>query len=315
MTSLPEILRAELRPRWPLRLPPGGMDGIVRRRGGMRERLLHVEGTPVVVRCAQPAPGSVVIGAFGDAPRDVGQEAVDRMRFALGVDDDLAPFHERFRSDPLIGPSVRARPWLRPLRRAEPFEALAWAVCEQLIEFERAAAIQRRIVRALGPRCPVTGLRDAPSAAALAGAAPARLQSFDLAASRAIALVRAAREVARGRVDLRAPDHERGWRRLRAIPGIGSWTVECLALHGQGRLDQLPAGDLAYVKLVARLRTGGDPWARATEDEVRAFFAPYAGWAGLAGAHALGSLGPATPAKPPRPAGTRSSATPARAAA
>jgi 3-methyladenine DNA glycosylase/8-oxoguanine DNA glycosylase len=121
--------------------------------------------------------------------------------------------------------------------------------------------------------------------------------------------VRAAREVARGRVDLRAPDHERGWRRLRAIPGIGSWTVECLAVHGQGRLDQLPAGDLAYVKLVARLRTGGDPWARATEDEVREFFAPYEGWAGLAGAHALSAPTPL------RPAETRSSATPGRAAA
>jgi 3-methyladenine DNA glycosylase/8-oxoguanine DNA glycosylase len=275
----------------------------------MRERLLRVDDVPVVVRCAQPSPGHVVIGAFGEASRDVGEEAIARMRFALGVDDDLEPFYERFRFDPLVGASVRSRPWLRPLRRPEPFEALAWAVCEQLIEFERAAAIQRRIVRALGSRCEVTGLRDAPSAAALAGAAPAHLQSFDLAASRAVSLVRAAREVARGRVDLRAPDHERGWRRLRAIPGIGSWTVECLAVHGQGRLDQLPAGDLAYVKLVARLRTGGDPWARATEDEVREFFAPYEGWAGLAGAHALSAPTPL------RPAETRSSATPGRAAA
>ena len=70
-------------------------------------------------------------------------------------------------------------------------------------------------------------------------------------------------EVAAGRVDLRAPDHERGWRRLRTIPGIGAWTVESLALHGQGRYDQLPAGDLAYLKLVGRLRTG-NPRARAT---------------------------------------------------
>jgi len=98
-----------------------------------------------------------------------------------------------------------------------------------------------------------------------------------------------AREVAGGRVDLRAPDHERGWRRLRAIPGIGSWTQEILAVHGQGRYDQIPAGDLGFVKLVGRLRSGGDPRERATEDEVREFFAPYEGWAGLAGAHALRS--------------------------
>ncbi len=98
---------------------------------------------------------------------------------------------------------------------------------------------------------------------------------------------RAAREVAAGRADLSDPDHERAWRRLRAIPGIGSWTIEMLALYGQGRYDQLPAGDLGYLRVVGRIATG-NPRARVTEDEVRAFFAPYEGWAGLAGAHLLG---------------------------
>ncbi len=90
-------------------------------------------------------------------------------------------------------------------------------------------------------------------------------------------------------MDLFDADHERGWRRLRAIRGIGSWTIQMLALTGQGRLDQLPAGDVGYLKLVGRLRGGGDPWARATEEEVAEFFAPYAPWAGLAGLHALRS--------------------------
>jgi DNA-3-methyladenine glycosylase II len=62
--------------------------------------------------------------------------------------------------------------------------------------------------------------------------------------------------------------------------------VQTLALSGQGWLDQLPPGDLAYLKLVGRLRSG-DPRARATEEEVVAFFEPYAPWAGLAGAYAL----------------------------
>jgi 3-methyladenine DNA glycosylase/8-oxoguanine DNA glycosylase len=145
------------------------------------------------------------------------------------------------------------------------------------------------MVRALGPRCPRTGLRDVPSAAAFADAAPAQLESFDLAAGRAIALVRAAREVARGRADLRDDDHERAWLRLRTIPGVGPWTIEMLALQGQGRYDHLPAGDVGYLKLVGLLRSGGDPRyeARATEDEVRAFYAPYGEWKGLAGIHSL----------------------------
>ena len=280
-------VRREVRPRWPLRLPGGGPDGVLRRRrGGGIERLLHVEGAPAVVRVVQPARDRLVLVAGADSP-DVADEALQRMRFALGLDDDLRPFYDRFRSDPVIGASIRARPHLRIIRRPDPFEALAWAICEQLIEFERAAAIQRRIVFRLGRRCARTGLRDLPAAATLAATAPALLQSLDLSAGRAVAMRRAAHEVATGRADLAGADHERGWRRLRAIPGIGRWTIEMLALYGQGRYDQIPAGDLGYLRVVGRMRTG-NPRTRASEDEVRAFFARYEGWAGLAGAHLLG---------------------------
>ena len=112
--------------------------------------------------------------------------------------------------------------------------------------------------------------------------------------------------------------HEEAWRALRTIPGIGSWTCEKLAFHGQGRDDQLPAGDLAYVKLVGHLAGLG---RRATEDEVREYFAPYGEHAALAGIYLLaGNLAslsrpPAASARPaargrfrprgPRPAAAR----------
>jgi 3-methyladenine DNA glycosylase/8-oxoguanine DNA glycosylase len=279
-------IRVEVRPVWPFRLSLArGRDGVLARRGAVMQRLVHVEDEPAVVRVRQLAADRVLFGAEAER-RDVAEEAIARMRFALAVDDDLRPFYERFRDDPLIGRAVRAHPGRRIPRRPDPFEALAWAVTEQLIESERAAVIQRRIVHRLGRRCPRTGLKDLPTAATLADVAPAQLQSFDLSATRAAALIRCAREVARGRVDLRDPEHERGWRRLRAIRGIGSWTLECLALHGQGRYDQLPAGDLKWIKLVGRATTG-EPYARATEDEVRAFFAPYAPWTALAAQHAM----------------------------
>ena len=301
--------RAEFTPRWAFRMPVmTGCDAVARRDGTVLKRLMHVGEEPVVVRAAQTARDRVLIGAEA-ATGEACDEAIDRTRFWLGLDDDLSAFHDRFRDDPIIGPVVRRQPWLRAPRRPEPFEALAWAITEQLIDFPRAAAIQRRIVFRLGPRCERTGLRDVPSASRLAAQAPAFLQSLDLSAGRSIALVRCAREVAAGRVDLRAPDHEAGWRRLRTIPGIGSWTLEILALHGQGRHDQVPAGDLNFLKLVARMRTGS-PHARATEDEVREFFAPYAPWSGLAGVYAMRSpvlKGPPRP-EDPRRGRTRSSA-------
>jgi 3-methyladenine DNA glycosylase/8-oxoguanine DNA glycosylase len=252
---------------------------LVRREGALL-RVVHAEGEAVVVR-AWAAAGRVRFRAEAHA-RTSALAAIERMRFALGTDHDLDEFHRRFRRDALIGPVVRGRPWLRPRRRPEPFEALAWAVCEQLIDSRRAAAIQRRIVRRLGAPSDCGALRSPPSAERLARCAPAELDACGLAPKRSIALIKAAREVASGRADL--AQHEPAWRRLRAIPNIGNWTIEMLAFEGQGRDDMIPALDLAYVELVGRLARLG---RGATEGEVRAFFAPYGEHAALAGLYAL----------------------------
>ncbi len=284
----PVEVRFEVRPRWHFRMPRfAGLDGLMRIRGGVLHRLLHCGAQPVLVRVAQLEHDRVLFGAQAGS-RAAADWGIERMRFALGVDQDLSEFHARFRFDPLIGAALRSDPGLRIAGRPDPFEALTWAVCEQLIEYERAAQIQRRLIARLGRRCRICGMRDAPTAAVLAGQAPALLASLGLSSGRALALVQCAREVERGRVDLAGPDHEYGWRRLRAIRGIGAWTVQTLALSGQGRLDQLPAGDLAYLKLVGRLLSG-DPRARASEEQVTELFAPYEPWAGLAGAYALRS--------------------------
>ncbi len=287
-------VRVEVLPPWPYSLPrTGGMDGLTPVRSGVLHRLLHEGEVPVHVRVAQLRSGAVVIGATA-ADRGAAMRAITRMRRALGVDLALRPFHERFRNDPLIGAAVRANPVLRPAGRPSAFEAFACAVTEQLIEYQRAVAIQRRMIAALGRHDPRSRLRDAPSAAVLGAASAARLESFDLAAGRALALIRGAREVAAGRVDLESSDpqvQEQGWARLRALRGIGPWTVEMMALTGQGRLDQLPAGDLGFIKLVGRLCSGGDPHARAQEQQVRELFERFGEWKGLAGVYALRSQG------------------------
>jgi 3-methyladenine DNA glycosylase/8-oxoguanine DNA glycosylase len=262
-----------------------GKDGLMRRRGAILERLIHHGADPVLVRAVQSG-GEVIIGAR--SPSRAGAEyGIERMRFVLGVDDDLTPFLREFAGDGLIGRSLRRRPWLRPGRRPDPFEALAMAVCQQLIEYDRAAAIERRIVAVLGRRWQEgCDLRDFPDALAVTGATPALLRSLDLSETRALTLLRAAREVADGRVDLFG-SHEDSWRRLRRVPGIGSWTVEMLALTGQGRFDQVPAGDLGLIKIVGRHLAAGDPDARASEQQVRELFAPYGQWAALAAEHML----------------------------
>lgn len=273
----------------------------MRVRNGVLSRLMLVEGSPVLVRAWEPGRGRILVRAESldpavvAAPRAIPPPpsrpagaaqlrlAIERMRFALGVDDDLSEFYRRFRRDPLLGPLLRRRPWLRPRRRPWAWEALAWAVVKQLIESERAAVIQRRIVGRWGSRLEGDrALRDVPSAATIAGRAPAELAAMDLSPARSVALRAVAREIAAGRCD---PDDPAGDRRLLAVPEIGPWTIQCLGLFGRGDPDSLPAGDLIYLKLVGRLARLG---RRATVEEVEQFYAPYEPFRGLAGLWTIG---------------------------
>lgn len=279
-----QAARAQARvvPVSPLRLP--GPDALARGDRRRLRRLIHLDGVPVVLTIAAGEDGAVELTA--DAPTQrAAAMGLARARFWTGVDDDLRPFLEGFADDPLLGRSIREAPWVRPYRRPVPFDVLLGAICEQLITDERAMAIKRSIVRLHGRGD--ARLPDLPDAAAVAGLAPAQLQRCGLAARRALTLVAAAREVASGRAELMDPARqEEGRRRLRAIPGIGAWTVSSLALHGQGHLDALPAGDHAYMVATARVR-GRPPGPKATEEEVRDLLAPYAGWRGVAGWHLL----------------------------
>ena len=253
------------RPPSPFRLPRyGGEDRVLRvarrrrhapaaRRGqpGPGPRLAAGAGPGRAARRAG-RPGAVAAAAAGArarrAPgraRPSSSSAIERMRFALGVDDDLGEFYRRFRRDPLLGPLLRRRPYLRPRRRPWPWEALAWAVVKQLIETGRAARIQRRIVGRWGPRLgrgPRRRCATCPRAALIAGRAPAELESMGLAAE---PRDRPARGRPRGR---RRPLRSRRARpptaRLLAVREIGPWTVQCLGLFGRGDPDSLPAGDL-----------------------------------------------------------------------
>lgn len=296
-------LELEVRPPSPFRLPSyGSEDGVMRVQRGVTSRLLHVDGSPVLVRAWEPGKDRVALRAepldpnviavprrgavaparqAGDADLEL---AIERMRFALGVDDDLSEFYRRFRGDPLLGPLLRRRPHLRPRRRPWPWEALAWAVVKQLIETGRAARIQRRMVGRWGLRLGPgrEGLRDVPTADLIAGRAPVEMESMGLALKRAIALRAVAGFVAGGRSDLTDPGADR---RLLGVREIGPWTVQCLGLFGRGEADSLPAGDLIYLKLVGRLARLG---RRATVEEVEEFYAPYAPFRGLAGAWTVG---------------------------
>ena len=305
-------IEVEVRPRSPFQLTRlTGGDRLFRATTRGFERLLIVDGAPVIARiCRLPAgiyrfsasavmPESVT-GPGCEELRDAGEadlaKAVDQVRFSVGIDLDLRPIRDQFEKDPLLGPALTVPTPGRPSRRPQPWEALLWAITEQLIEYKRAAGIQRRMIRKWGLslsdgtsratwHAGVTSLATVPSPEAVAGAAPAELEGCGLSARRSIAMIRVAREVASGRV---FPDDAHTDRRLLVIPEIGPWTVACLGLRGRGDPDALLAGDLSQMKLVGYIERLG---RLAEVDEVEAFYQKYAPWRGLAGEYLLAARG------------------------
>lgn len=288
--------RVTVDPPSPYRLPRAVPDGVLRRSGGVLERVAAHDGELVLLRAAQPRRGGpVVMGAWAGEAQTAG-EALERWRRTLCVDVDHSAFLQAAWRDPYLGPLVRRDPGMRPAVRYRPHEALLWAVSEQLIEYVDAARIQRGLVRLAGRRCERTGLRDAPAPAAILALAPAQIEALGLAPRRVLLLRRVCTLLGRGlSLEGQTPGQRvDALRRLRAMPGIGSWTIACLALRGQGDPDASPSGDLGLLKTIGRLIAGPatqrDRRHRlplATEEQVNEFLEPFSPWRGYAAEHLL----------------------------
>jgi 3-methyladenine DNA glycosylase/8-oxoguanine DNA glycosylase len=209
----------------------------------------------------QRTNGAVVI-------RAASEEGLATARFMLALADDTAEFHRRFNRDPLLGATARAMVGYRPLRLATVAHSALRAVCGQLIEARKAAAIERSVLSQLDAAVATTeGLRTL---------SPLDLRRHGLATSRAAALARLVRSLDLER--LHDYDTTVVLERLSRERGIGPWTIGVIAIEGLGRYDHGLVGDLGLVKLLSSLR---GEWVAA--EETAALLAPYEEWQGLAG--------------------------------
>jgi 3-methyladenine DNA glycosylase/8-oxoguanine DNA glycosylase len=230
-----------------------------------------------LARAWQQPDGTVVLQ--GDT-----EQAVDRLRFSLAVDDDHTPFLRRFAGDPLIGEATRRLRGLRQSRVTTVAHALLRALCGQLIESKRARHLEARIVRGATPAVADSRLHAPPTAATFAALAPAALRAQGLHARRAAALVRICRSTDLER--LRAVSTDAAARHLERERGLGPWSAGVVCLEGLGRPERGLVGDLGLVKLVSALRG-----RRAEAWETEELLAPYGEWAGLASVYLLKAYG------------------------
>ena len=230
-----------------------------------------------LARAWQQPDGAVVL-------QGESEQAIERLRFSLALDDDHTPFLRRFARDPLIGEATRRLRGMRQSRVSTVAHALLRAFCGQLIESKRARHLEAGIVRAATPA--VAGrLHAPPTAGTFAALAPAALRQQGLHARRAAALVRICRTSDPER--LRALPTEAAARQLERERGLGPWSAGVVCLEGLGRPERGLVGDLGLLKLVSALRGG----RRAEAWETEELLAPYGEWAGLASVYLLKGFG------------------------
>jgi AraC family transcriptional regulator of adaptative response / DNA-3-methyladenine glycosylase II len=219
--------------------------------GGYRRsvRLAHGEGV------VELRPGADHIAAVLTLEDERDRAEAERICRAL-FDLDLHPHRvlEALAGDRSIGPLVRGAPGRRVPGTSDPHELAVRAVLGQQVSLAAAATLAARLIRDYGQplRRPVGAVTHLfPTARALAGADPARLP---MPASRRRAVLGLTAALAGGSVVLdREGDREQARTGLLALPGIGPWTVEYIAMRALGDHDAFMPTDLGVKHALERL--------------------------------------------------------------
>ena len=177
-----------------------------------------------------------------------------RRVFDLAADPEAIAAH--LGRDPVLAPLVAARPGLRAPGAWDGLELAVRAVLGQQITVKGATALAGKLVAAHGQPLPealagrIEGLTHLfPTAQALAGADLAQLGMPRTRAQTLSAVAQAA-------VDDPALFNPRGSleaavTRLKALPGIGEWTAQYIALRQMREPDAFPHGDIGLMRALA----------------------------------------------------------------
>jgi AraC family transcriptional regulator of adaptative response / DNA-3-methyladenine glycosylase II len=229
--------------------------GVEAVRGDTYRRTIEASGAAGVLEVG-PAAGEAHLRLRLDLPSWAGLiRVVERVRRIFDLDADPDEIGARLGRDRVLGARVAASPGLRVPGAWDGFELAVRAVLGQQVTVRGATTLAGRLARLFGERVDV---RD--SALSRLFPTPARLMDADLSAvglprRRAETIRALARAVARGELAL---DASRGLEdavaRLSAIPGVGGWTADYVAMRALGEADAFPAADLGLRRAAANGR-------------------------------------------------------------
>jgi AraC family transcriptional regulator of adaptative response / DNA-3-methyladenine glycosylase II len=178
--------------------------------------------------------------------------AISRCRRLLDLDADPAAVADLLRADAVLAPLVGKSPGRRVPRTVDAREFAVRAVLGQQVSTAAARTHAARLAAAHGDLVddPAGGLtRLFPGMDALAAVDPG---SLALPRSRRETFAALTAALADGSIDLGVgSDWQRARAGLAALPGLGPWTVETIAMRGLGDPDAFVPADLG-VRLAAR---------------------------------------------------------------
>jgi AraC family transcriptional regulator of adaptative response / DNA-3-methyladenine glycosylase II len=182
---------------------------------------------------------------------------VERLRRLFDLSADPNEIAAHLRADPRLRPAVDAKPGLRVPGAWDGFELAVRAILGQQVSVKGATTLAGRIAAAYGEPLPAVARVAGMDRLITLFPTPAALAAADLGAvgmpgSRAKAVTSLAAAVARGEI---AFDSARGLdetiRQLCALPGIGEWTAQYIAMRALGEPDAFPASDLGLRKALS----------------------------------------------------------------
>lgn len=192
-----------------------------------------------------------------------------RLRQLFDLDANPGAIDEHLQRSALLAPWVQRSPGLRIPGCLDGFDVALRAVLGQQISVKAATTVYGRFADYFGAvvTAPFDGLdRCTPRAEVLADSDQQTLIDRGLTRRRADTILALARVVADGQLKL-DPGQDRTAVReaLQALPGIGPWTAEYVALRALGDCDALPDSDLGLYKAVGvtrprELRAAADGW-------------------------------------------------------
>ncbi len=231
-------------------LAAGTVPGCEEVRDGAYRRSLRLPFGSAVVTLT-PAVDHVRCLLVLDDFRDL-TTAITRCRRLLDLDADPEAVVDALAGDPELCPVVAKAPGQRIPRTVDEAELAVRAVLGQQVSTKAARTHAGRLVAAYGEpvRDPEGALTHTfPSIEQLADIDPIHL-AVPKARQRTLSALVAA--LADGSIVLDSgSDWESARRRLLALPGVGPWTAEVIAMRGLGDPDAFPASDLG-LRLAAK---------------------------------------------------------------